>query len=118
MLSPVDEQESRKLREFSCSLRGLHIQSDVRIAYDPAKNERNIRERGLAFDQAADFDFSSATIITQIRNGETRRVATGYLENRLHVLCYIPMADGIRVISFRKANKREAKRCGKTQTTD
>jgi len=25
------------------------------ITYDPAKNERNIRERGLSFERAADY---------------------------------------------------------------
>jgi uncharacterized DUF497 family protein len=53
---------------------------------------------------------------TEFRNGETRRVAVGYLDKRLHLLCYIPKADGIRVISFRKTNKREAKLYGKPQT--
>ncbi|MGB7546961.1 MAG: BrnT family toxin [Terracidiphilus sp.] len=88
------------------------------IAYDPAKNERNIRERGLSFERAADFDFSTAVFNTEIRKGETRRVAVGYLDGRLHLLCYIPMADGIRVISFRKTNKREAKLYGKPQNLD
>jgi uncharacterized DUF497 family protein len=88
------------------------------ITYDPAKNERNIRERGLSFERASDFDFSTATFNTEIRNGEVRRVAVGYLYNRLHLLCYIPKADGIRVISFRKTNKREAKLYGKPQTID
>jgi hypothetical protein len=88
------------------------------IAYDPAKNERNIRERGLSFERAADFDFSSAVINTEVRKGEVRRIAVGYLDGRLHLLCYIPRADGIRVISFRKANKREAKRYGKPQKLD
>jgi uncharacterized DUF497 family protein len=32
----------------------------VRISYDPAKNQRNIRDRGLSFDTAAEFDFESA----------------------------------------------------------
>ncbi len=88
------------------------------ITYDPAKNERNIRERGLSFERAADFDFSKATFITEVRKGETRRVAVGYLDKRLHLLCYIPKPDGIRVISFRKTNKREAKLYGKPQTID
>ena len=52
----------------------------------------------------------------EIRDGELRRVAIGYLDNRLHLLCYIPGADGIRVISFRKTNRREAKLYGKAQT--
>jgi len=47
-----------------------------------------------------------------------RRVAVGYLDERLHLLCYIPKPDGIRVISFRKTNKREAKLYGKPQTID
>jgi uncharacterized protein len=90
----------------------------VAITYDPAKNARNIRERGLSFDRAADFDFSAAVFLTEVRKGEIRRVAVGYLDKRLHLLCYIPKPDGIRVISFRKTNKREAKRYGKAQTID
>jgi uncharacterized DUF497 family protein len=90
----------------------------VAITYDPAKNDRNIRERGLSFDRAVDFDFESALFHTELRNNEIRRVAIGYLDKRLHVLCYIPKSGGIRVISFRKANKREAKKYGKAQTID
>jgi len=52
------------------------------------------------------------------RNGEMRRVAVGYPDKRLHLLCYIPKPDGIRVISFRKTNKREANLYGKPQTID
>ena len=88
------------------------------IDYDPAKNERNIRERGLLFDRAADFDFAKAVFHTDFRKGEMRRIAVGYLDKRLHLLCYIPKPYGIRVISFRKTNKREAKRYGKPQTID
>ena len=88
------------------------------ITFDPAKNERNIRERGLSFDRAADFDFETALIADYSRKGEMRRVAVGYLDGRLHLLCYIPKADGIRVISFRKTNKREAKLYDKPQTID
>ena len=88
------------------------------ISYDPAKNERNIRERGLSFERASDFDFSTAVFNTEVRKGETRRIAVGYLDGRLHLLCYIPKADGIRVISFRRTNQREAKRYGKPQNFD
>lgn len=88
------------------------------IAYDPVKNERNICERGLSFERAADFDFATALFADYFRNGEMRRIAVGYLDKRLHLLCYIPKPDGIRVISFRKTNKREAKVYGKPQTID
>jgi len=88
------------------------------ITYDPVKNDRNIRERGLSFERAADFDLSTALIADDSRNDETRRVAVGYLDRRLHLLCYIPGPDGIRVIRFRRTNKREAKLYGKPQTID
>ncbi len=90
----------------------------MKIEYDPAKNERNIRERGLSFERAGEFDFETATIWDEQRGGEMRRVAAGYLDRRLHILCYKPRAEGIRVISFRKANDREAKKYGKPKTID
>ena len=86
------------------------------ITFDPAKNERNIRQRRLSFERAADFDFETASFRAEVRYGELRRVAVGYLDGRLHVLCYIPLGEGIRVISFRKANIREARKYGKAKT--
>lgn len=74
--------------------------------------------RGLSFDLAADFDFESAVFNTEIRKGEIRRIAVGYLDKRLYLICYVPQNDGIRVISFRKTYAREARRYGKPQTID
>jgi uncharacterized DUF497 family protein len=90
----------------------------MKISYDPAKSYRNIQERGLSFERASEFDFDTAVFETLVRKGETRRVAIGYLDKRLHLLCYIPNLEGIRVISFRKTNVREAKQYGKAQTID
>jgi uncharacterized protein len=92
----------------------------VEITFDPAKNESNIRKRGLPFERAKDFDFNTAFLSIDFRwdYGETRLVALGYLDARLHVLCYAETAMGIRVISFRKANSREVRRYEKAQTAD
>jgi len=83
----------------------------MNISYDTNKNNRNIVERGLSFDRVADFDFETALYSIDDRHeyGETRIVAIGYLENRLHVLCFVETENGVRVISFRKANSREVK---------
>ncbi|KAF3999205.1 BrnT family toxin [Glaciimonas immobilis] len=88
------------------------------ITFDVDKNERNIRERDLSFEQAADFDISTADITVDERNnyGEERYIAVGYLGHRLHVLCFTESDVGIRVISFRKANLREGKRYEKPLT--
>ena len=92
----------------------------MRIHFDPGKNERNIRERGLSFEQVGEFDFSSALVALDEREeyGEARYVALGMLGERLHVLCFTEATDGIRVISFRKANAREVARYAKAQATD
>lgn len=83
----------------------------MQVAFDPLKNEANIRERGLAFERALDFDFDTALIAQDTRkpSPEVRYVAVGFLDSRLHVLCFTPTTDGIRVISFRKANSREVR---------
>ena len=90
----------------------------VEITFDSAKNERNIRERGLSFELAAEFDFENAVTHVEQRGSESRIVSVGYLGNRLHVLCYLETARGIRVISFRKANRREAEKYGIPKTLD
>jgi hypothetical protein len=91
---------------------------NVEIWFDPRKSERNFRERNLGFEQAVDFDFATATYDHEVRNGEKRMVAASYLNGRLHILCFLPKPGGIRVISFRKANDREARKYGKPKTID
>lgn len=82
------------------------------IEFDLAKSERNARERGLPFDRANEFDWETATYEEDVRRGysERRFVALGYLGERLHMLCFTPVEDGVRIISFRKANRREVMR--------
>ena len=48
---------------------------------------------------------------------ERRFVAIGVLDDRLHVLCFSETDLGIRVIGFRKANKREEKNYEKNIST-
>ena len=84
----------------------------MEIAFDPVKNERNIRERGIPFELAAGIDFDTAFIAEDCRRdyGEPRFSAIGYIGERLHVLVFTPRGDAMRVISLRKANLREVKR--------
>ncbi len=86
----------------------------MHITYDPEKNRRNINERGLAFDDAAFFEFATALIAKDDRKeyGEIRYSALGLLDGRVHALVFTLIPDGIRVISFRKANKRKVQRYG------
>ncbi|MBF0135839.1 MAG: BrnT family toxin [Magnetococcales bacterium] len=92
----------------------------MKITYDPAKDLWNTESRQLPFDRVADFRWQDALIVEDVRcvYPERRFVAVGYLDKRLHVLCFTPVESGIRVISFRKANPREARKYGKPITVD
>jgi uncharacterized DUF497 family protein len=81
------------------------------IEFDPAKNAKNVEERGLSFERAVDFDFETALFTLDDRKdyGEPRWRALGYLDGRLHALVFVERPDGIRIISLRKANRREVK---------
>ena len=83
----------------------------MKIDFDPLKNARNIEERGLSFERVAEFDFHTAIFTVDNRRdyGEDRIEALGFLGDRLHALVFLEMHEGIRVISFRKANEREVK---------
>ena len=97
------------------------IQSDgMKITYDPDKCAKNVNDRALSFERASEFDFSSAKFWQDERKSytEPRFVAIGYLDNRLHVLCFADTASGVRVISFRKANQREGDKHGLQLTRD
>lgn len=84
----------------------------MNVSFDPAKSERNARERGLPFDRVYEFDFDTAVIWPDLRFDypEPRFTATGLIGEQVHVVCYTPASEGIRVISFRKANDREVGR--------
>ena len=92
----------------------------MEIDFDPSKDAKNFRERGLSFARVKNFDFESAIVRQDVRKDypEPRFVALGFLGERLHVLCFSEIAAGIRVISLRKANRREVKAYEQTSPHD
>jgi uncharacterized protein len=87
----------------------------VRFEFDPAKNERNIKERGISFALSAEFDWTTALVLRSDRTGEARYMAVGEIEGRLHVLVYTKRGQALRIISLRRANSREVKRYEKAK---
>jgi uncharacterized protein len=89
----------------------------VEITFDPVKNERNLRLRGISFDQTAEFDFDSATYNQDTRKdyGEIRTLALGYIGDTLHALVFTVRDGAIRVISLRRANRKERNRYAKAR---
>ncbi len=91
----------------------------MRITFDPAKNEKNLRERGLSFARVADLDWESAVAVVDDRRdyGETRLRVAARLDGRLHIVVVTVRGDALHVISFRKANPREVKHYDETKRT-
>lgn len=91
--------------------------NSVRFTYDSTKNERNIAERGIAFDLAEEFDWSTAVIAEDTRQEYTERryQALGLIGEHLHMLVFTTRDGAVHVISLRRANKRERNRYA-TQT--
>lgn len=79
------------------------------IAYDPAKRERTLKDRGLDFEDAP-IVFSGLTVEvedTRKDYGEKRIICFGQLEGRLVVVGYTPRGAVRHIFSMRKANDRE-----------
>lgn len=82
----------------------------MKIEFDPKKSQKNVKERGLPFEWVEEFDWETAITSQDERHPypEPRFIAMGYLSERLHVICFTPIdSKTVRIISFRKANKRE-----------
>jgi hypothetical protein len=81
----------------------------VKIEFDPAKSEKNARERGLPFDLAQAFDFDSAWIVKDDRRdyGEGRYRAIGRMSDVVAVVVFTMREDTVRVISLRLASGKE-----------
>lgn len=84
----------------------------MKIEFDEVKSRRNARERGLPFDRAAEFDWETALIVEDTRKQypERRFETIGYIERRLYVMVFADIVGGVRIISLRKANRREEMR--------
>ncbi len=81
----------------------------MEIEFDPEKNDRNVRERGISFEQARDFEWDGALVWRDTRRdySEERFIALGLIGERLHSLVFTVRGDAVRIISLRKANRRE-----------
>jgi len=82
----------------------------MKIEFDPKKSHKNVKERGLPFEWVEEFDWETAITSQDERYPypEPRFITMGYLGERLHVICFTPIdSKTVRIISFRKANKRE-----------
>jgi hypothetical protein len=78
--------------------------------WDEEKNNACLRKRGFNFGFAARIFFDPERVV-ELDNrrsyGEDRYRVTGRIDGRLYLVVYTPRLSTLRIISARKANKRE-----------
>jgi uncharacterized protein len=81
----------------------------MEFEFDSVKSAKNAKERGLPFELAAELEWRRAVVFKDDRfmYGEERLIAFAPLRGRLYAVCYVQRGEARRIISFRKANKRE-----------
>jgi uncharacterized DUF497 family protein len=87
----------------------VHTNKVMRYEWDEQKNRENQQKHGLDFSNGLNFCWDTAmeTVDDRVEYVEEHWIAPGCLGDRVHVLIYTFRADNIRLISLRKANKRE-----------
>lgn len=78
--------------------------------WDPDKAAINTEKHGVRFDEVYGFNWAGAIEAEDTRYdyGEVRMQALGMIGDRAYVLVYTRRGDTLRVISLRKANRKEA----------
>ena len=86
----------------------------MRFEWDKTKRRTNISKHGVDFTHVEAFQWEAARIWTYLRKGEQRFTAYGYIGNHLHVLVYTERESILRVISLRRATKKDRRRYAAT----
>jgi len=88
----------------------------VRITFDPAKEEINIAKHGVSLSLATEFEWDTAVVWPDTRKdyGESRMACLGYVGLRIYAMVFVDRANVRRVVSLRKANRREVERYAQT----
>ena len=87
--------------------------NQVKLEFDPAKDDINRAKHGVSLEAATSFDWDTALEREDDRFdcAEVRFVAIGLIDARLHVMVFTDGSDddAVRVISLRPAEKHETR---------
>ena len=86
----------------------------MEFEWDPAKDAANVAKHGISLAEAKRLDWKRSIELPDLRNayGESRFIAYAVIGSRLFACVYAQRGLRRRIISLRKANKREISRYG------
>jgi len=87
--------------------------------WDEVKATKNFAKHGVRLEDTSEFEWEVSVDKLDLRKdyAETRVIAMSTIRGRLHVLVYAIRADTHRLVSLRKANKRESSNYEKAKST-
>jgi len=83
----------------------------MRIEFDPAKDATNLKKHGLSLALAAGLDWDASLVWVDERYvyGELRMIALAPETGILYYVAFVERGEARRIISLRRANRREVK---------
>jgi len=83
----------------------------MRIEFDAQKNRANKDKHGLSLEFATELDWENALVWIDERReyGESRMIALAPSTGTLYYVAFVDRDDIRRIISLRRANRREVK---------
>ena len=83
----------------------------MQIEFDPAKDAKNQEKHGVSLGLAIELDWEAALVWVDARfhYGETRMIALAPTTGILYYVAFVDQSDVRRVISVRRAIRREVK---------
>jgi hypothetical protein len=84
----------------------------MRIEFDPAKDVANLAKHGVSLALARELDWEAALVWIDDRfeYGELRVIALAPKSKVLYYVAFVHRGEVRRIISLRRANRREVKR--------
>jgi uncharacterized protein len=79
----------------------------LKYEWDEKKSATNLEKRGFGFELVQQFDWETALTGIDPRHNEPREWALGVVDRRVYFIGFTRRKGKIRIITFRKANKRE-----------
>ena len=83
--------------------------------WDEDKRRANLAKHRADFGRMDAFDWDTAMVAPETDHDEPRWTAIGFIGPVLHVVVFTERDDAVRVISLRKATRREALRYAENQ---
>ncbi len=83
----------------------------MQIEFDPQKEATNLAKHGVSLALAVELDWEAALVWADYRfeYGETRLIALAPSSGFLYYVAYVDRGHARRIISLRRANRREVK---------